>query len=78
VNEVNTEPKGKKDMPKTSYSKPTVGATGKAGSWRTFDPVVNYDDQRLLSALVRMTILFGISTIAKAVEFAQRYALRSA
>lgn len=44
VNEVNTEPKSRKDMPKTSYSKPTIGATGETGSWRTFDPVVNYDE----------------------------------
>jgi len=44
VNEVNTEPTGKKDMPKTSYSKPSIGSTGKTGSWRTFDPVVNYDE----------------------------------
>jgi pyruvate ferredoxin oxidoreductase delta subunit len=44
VNEVNTEPTGKKDMPKTPYSKPTIGATGKTGSWRTFDPIVNRDE----------------------------------
>ena len=44
VNEVNTEPKSRKELPKTSYSKPMVGATGKTGSWRTFDPVVNYDE----------------------------------
>lgn len=44
VNEVNTEPTGKKDMPKTPYSKPTIGATGKTGSWRTFDPVVNREE----------------------------------
>ncbi|MBD3407053.1 MAG: 4Fe-4S dicluster domain-containing protein [Candidatus Lokiarchaeota archaeon] len=31
-------------MPKTSYSKPSIGATGKTGSWRTFDPVINYKD----------------------------------
>ena len=44
MNEVNTEPTGKKDMPKTSYSKPFIGSTGKTGSWRTFDPIVNYDE----------------------------------
>ena len=44
VNEVNTEPKSRKDMPKTSYSKPMIGATGETGSWRTFDPVVDYDE----------------------------------
>ena len=44
VNEVNTEPTGKKDMPKTPYSKPTIGATGKTGSWRTFDPIVNREE----------------------------------
>ncbi len=30
-------------MPKTSYSMPVVGSTGKTGSWRTFDPVIDYD-----------------------------------
>lgn len=44
VNEVDTEPEGLKDMPKTSYSKPCVGATGKTGTWRTFDPVIDYDE----------------------------------
>ena len=44
VNEVNTDPKGIKDLPKTAYSKPSIGATGKTGDWRTFDPVVNYDE----------------------------------
>ena len=43
VNEVNTEPKKRKDMPKTSYSKPMIGSTGKTGSWRVFDPVIDYD-----------------------------------
>ena len=44
VNEVDTEPKSRKDMPKTSYSKPEIGSTGKTGSWRTFDPVIDYDN----------------------------------
>ncbi len=43
VNEVNTDPKGRADMPKTSYSKPGIGATGKTGSWRTFEPKIDYD-----------------------------------
>ena len=42
VNEVNTEPKKRADMPKTSYSKPMVGATGETGSWRTFSPRIDY------------------------------------
>ncbi len=44
VNEVDTDPKSRDDMPKTSYSKPSVGSTGKTGSWRTFDPVIDYDN----------------------------------
>lgn len=43
VNEVDTDPKCRADMPKTSYSKPTIGATGETGSWRTFSPKIDYD-----------------------------------
>jgi pyruvate ferredoxin oxidoreductase delta subunit len=43
VNEVNTEPKTRDEMPITPYSKPVVGSMGKTGSWRTFDPVIDYD-----------------------------------
>ncbi|MHA1771639.1 MAG: 4Fe-4S binding protein [Candidatus Thorarchaeota archaeon] len=43
VNEVNTEPKSREDLPKSPYSKPLIGSTGKTGSWRTFDPVIDYD-----------------------------------
>ena len=42
VNEVNTEPQNRKQMPKTSYSRPMIGSTGKTGSWRIFDPVIDY------------------------------------
>lgn len=41
VNEVNIEPKTREQMPKTSYSKPVISSTGKTGSWRTFDPVID-------------------------------------
>jgi len=43
VNEVDTEPEKREDMPKTSYSKPSIGATGETGSWRTFEPEIDYD-----------------------------------
>ena len=44
VNEINTEPKTRADMPKTSYSKPEIGSNLKTGSWRTFSPVIDYDE----------------------------------
>jgi pyruvate ferredoxin oxidoreductase delta subunit len=44
VNEVNVEPESIDDMPKTSYSKPSIGSMGKTGSWRTFNPVINYEE----------------------------------
>ena len=43
VNEVDTEPKTRADMPKTSYSKPEIGSNRKTGSWRTFSPIIDYD-----------------------------------
>lgn len=44
VNEVDTEPEKREDMPKTSYSKPSIGSTGETGSWRTFEPDIDYDE----------------------------------
>jgi pyruvate ferredoxin oxidoreductase delta subunit len=35
-------PKKRKDLPITPLSKPTVGAMGKTGSWRTFRPEINH------------------------------------
>jgi pyruvate ferredoxin oxidoreductase delta subunit len=44
VNEVDTNPETRADMPKTPYSEPCEGSMGKTGSWRTFDPVIDYDE----------------------------------
>jgi len=44
VNEINIDPKSRADWPATSYSKPVIGATGKTGSWRTFTPLIDYDE----------------------------------
>lgn len=44
VNKVNIEPNTKEDMPKTSYSQPIPGSHGKTGSWRIFEPNINYDE----------------------------------
>ncbi len=44
INEVNPHPETIEDLPEAPISMPKIGSTGKTGNWRTFIPIIDYDN----------------------------------